>query len=235
MWIYKMACEHSATPYQTILRTLATGFTALVVTATAASATTTVNWTGSDNFNDTQIIFSGFQANQLDDISGSGLYEACCHTGATSFTLQIDLNNHWIPLLQWSSTGDNVTHSLGDLVPPAISFTEGWVTGIKLTSSPNGEYNDPNFTDFNFVTYLSQQDYYNLHKSEYNSWNDFIQCGDYDRYIQNTESFVFSDNVTGNGPPPGTTPLPGALPLLASGASLIGALGWRRKRKAQNR
>ncbi len=231
-----MAFEHSATPYQNVLRTLAAGFTAFVVTTTAASATTTVNWTGSNSFNDSQITFSGFQANQLDDIYGSGLYEACCRTGATNFTLQIDLNSHWTTLLQWSSTGDNVTHSLGDLVPPAISFTEGLVTGIKLTSSPDGEHNDPNFTDFNFLTYLSQQDYYNLHKSEYNSWDDFIRCGDYDRYIRNTTSFVFSDNVTpANGPSPGTTPLPGALPLLASGAGVIGAFGWRRKRKARNR
>ena len=231
-----MAFEHFATLYQTALRSLAAGFTALVVTTTAASATTTINWAGSDSFNHSQITFSGFRANRLDDIYGSGLYEACCHTGATNFTLQIDLSNHWTTLFQWSSTGDNVTHSLGDLVPPTISFTEGWITGIKLTSNPNGGYSDPNFTDFNFVTYLSQQDDYNLHKSGYNSWDDFIRCGDYDRYIQHTTSFVFSDNVKPpNGPPPGTTPLPGALPLLASGGGLIGALGWRRKRKAQNR
>lgn len=215
-----------------MMHILVAGFSALIMTTAAASATTTVNWTGSNNFNDAHITFSGFQANQLDDIYGSGLYEACCHTGATNFTLQIDLNNHWTTLLQWSSTGDNVTHRLGDLVPPAISFTEGWVTGIKLTSSPNGEYNDPNFTNFNF--YLSQQGYYDLHRFEYDDWDDYIRCGDYERYIHKTTSFVFSDNVTPpNGPPPGTTPLPGALPLLASGAGLLGALSWRRKRKTR--
>jgi len=89
----QMTFDDSATPYQTVLRTLAVGFTAFVVTTTAASATTTVNWTGSDSFNDSQITFSGFQANQLDDIYGSGLYEACCRTGATNFTLQIDLDD----------------------------------------------------------------------------------------------------------------------------------------------
>ena len=33
------------------------------------------------------------------------------------------------------------------------------------------------------------------------------------------------------GTPPSTTPLPGALPLFASGLSALGLLGWRRKRK----
>ena len=228
-----MTLQYAATFLQSLLRNLAAGFAAVFVTTVAASATTTVDWSGSNNFDDAQITFSGFQANKLDDIYGSGLYEGCCRTRTTNFTLQIDLNNHWTTILQWSITGDSVTHSLGDLVPPAISFTEGWVTGIKLTSDPNGGYNDPNFTDFNYVTYLSQKDYYNLHESEYNGWDDFIKCGDYDRYIKNVTSFVFSDSPP-NGPPPGTTPLPGALPLLASGAGLLGALGWRRKRKTRN-
>lgn len=228
-----MTFQDAATPFQCLLRTLIAGFAAIFVTTVAASATTTVDWSGSNNFDDAQLTFSGFQANKLDDIYGSGLYEGCCRTGTTNFTLQIDLNNHWTTILQWSTTGDSITHSLGDLVPPAINFAEGWVTGIKLTSDPNGGYSDPNFTDFNFVTYLSQQDYYNLHKSEYNGWDDFIKCGDYDRYIKNVTSFVFSDSPP-SGPPPGTTPLPGALPLLASGAGLLGGLGWRRKRKARS-
>jgi hypothetical protein len=37
----------------------------------------------------------------------------------------------------------------------------------------------------------------------------------------------------GPGDPPGTTPLPAALPLFAGGLGVLGLLGWRRKRKAK--
>jgi hypothetical protein len=33
-------------------------------------------------------------------------------------------------------------------------------------------------------------------------------------------------------PPTAVTPLPGALPLFATGLGALGLLGWRRKRKA---
>lgn len=36
-------------------------------------------------------------------------------------------------------------------------------------------------------------------------------------------------------PVPGQTPLPGAMPLFASGLGMVGLLGWRRKRKASVR
>ncbi|HET7912059.1 MAG TPA: hypothetical protein VFL49_08510, partial [Pseudolabrys sp.] len=32
-------------------------------------------------------------------------------------------------------------------------------------------------------------------------------------------------------PPPGETPIPGALPLFTSGMGVLGFLGWRRKRR----
>ena len=42
---------------------------------------------------------------------------------------------------------------------------------------------------------------------------------------------VASDTATFT-PVVGTTPLPAALPLVASGLSALGLFGWRRKRKA---
>jgi hypothetical protein len=223
-----------ATPPKKAIKLLAMAFGAALATTSGASASTTVNWSGANNFNDAQITFTGFEANKLVDIFGSGLYEACCNRGSTNFTLQIDLNNHWTTILQWSSTGDDTTHALGNLVPADISFSTGIVSGINLTSTPNGSpSSDHNFTDFNYVTYLSQQQYYDLHRSEYKNWNDFINCGDYDRYINHVTSFEFTDCDVSppNGPPPSTTPLPGSLPLLVSGAGLFGAMRLRRKKK----
>ena len=221
-----------ATPRK-VFKLLAMAFGATLAITVAASASTRVDWTGSNNFNDAQITFAGLQANKLVDIYGSGLYEACCHTGSTNFTLQIDLDSHWTTILQWSTTGDEITHALGGLVPTEISFSQGTVSGIKLTSDPNGSpSSDYNFTNLNYYTYMSQQEYYNLYRYKYKSWNDFINCGDYERYIHHVTSFVFTDcDVTPPpGPPPSTTPLPGTLPLMASAAGLFGAFRWRRKK-----
>jgi hypothetical protein len=54
----------------------------------------------------------------------------------------------------------------------------------------------------------------------------------------NIGSVVLTDNVSaafefGFDPSPAATPLPGALPLFATGLGALGLLGWRRKRRAQ--
>ena len=45
-------------------------------------------------------------------------------------------------------------------------------------------------------------------------------------------SKVLESNFVYDAPAAGNTPLPGALPLFASGLGALGLLGWRRKRKA---
>jgi hypothetical protein len=48
------------------------------------------------------------------------------------------------------------------------------------------------------------------------------------------ESFYLDDVVIDEtSPPPTAVPLPGTLPLFATGLGVLGLLGWRRKRKAQ--
>jgi hypothetical protein len=216
-----------------VMRRLFFAAVAIFAVTTSSYAVTTVNWNGTDNFNDASITFGAFKADQLSDIYGSGLYEACCTTGTTNFTLRLKLNGTWTEILNWSTAGDNTTHSLGDLVPPVIDFNLSWVSGIKLTSDPNGKpSSDYNFTNFKFVTYLNRQDYYNLYKEKYKSWDDFVNCGDYERYVRNVTSFVFCIDCvpTGGG---GEVPLPASLLLFATGiGGVMGLLGWRRKRKA---
>jgi hypothetical protein len=187
-----------------IVKLLTMAFGLAVATTSGAFANTIIDWTGANNFDDAQLSFAGFKADKLVDISGFGLYEACCQTGSTNFTFQIDLNSHWTTILQWSSTGDSITHSLASLVPPEISFSEGIVSGVKLTSSPDGTpSSDYNFTNLNYVIVLSS-----------------------DEIVHNQASFEFADVG-----PTSTTPLPGSLPLLLSGAGLLGAMRLRHKKR----
>jgi hypothetical protein len=46
-------------------------------------------------------------------------------------------------------------------------------------------------------------------------------------------NYTITLDLTDPLPPPGTVPLPAALPLFATGIGGLGFLGWRRKRKAQ--
>lgn len=51
-------------------------------------------------------------------------------------------------------------------------------------------------------------------------------------YVSAVSYITCGPNGAGCAPPPGQTPIPGALPLFSGGVGLIGLLGWRRKRKA---
>lgn len=174
----------------------------------AAHASTTVSWTGSNNFNDASITFGAFTANELIDITGTGQYEGCCSGQTTGFSLYLRLNGVWKDVFDWSYKPDETPRLLANLVPPTITFAPSLVSGIKLTSDPNGKpSNDFNYTNFNFTTYLSRDDYYHTYQSRYSSYDEYLGCGDYENYVRHVTNFVF-DNAA-------PTPLPGALVLMA--------------------
>lgn len=207
---------------------------ALVIACFAAfaspsyAATTTVTWNGSDDFNDSTITFAPFVANQLSDILGTGQYEACCRYGATNFALKLRLDGTWTTVKTWASTGDEHPHLLGDLVPAVIKFATSSVSGIKLTSGPDGGSNDPNFTNFYLKAYYSVQSYYNKF-FYYKDYDDYLKCGHYEEYLKHVTQFVF-DNII-NELPPSPVPLPGALLLMGTMlAGSCGVMGWRRRR-----
>ena len=202
-----------------------------------ASAATVVNWTGANKFNDSNITFTGFTANELTAIGGSAMYEGCCSNNiTTSFSLLIRLNGNWTDIFDWQYKPDETPKLLSSLLPPAITFATGLVSGIMLTSNPNGSPSgDYNYTNFNFVTYLSRDDYYIQHKSEYDhrgmSYDDYLHCGDYENYVRNMATFTF-DTQTGPPGAPGTAaaPIPGTFALFAGGMGMMGLLGWRRRK-----
>jgi len=206
--------------------------------ALAVSTTNTVAWTGDNNFNDDKITFNKFLANQLTDITGFGRYEACCTYGTTSFTLELRLgeDKKWKTVFTWTSTGDETTHLLDDLVPSVIKFSEKpiYVSGIRLSSNPDGKgEKDYNFTNFNFVTYLSRDDYYEKNKSKYESRKDYDDCDDYEHYVRNITSFKFDITTSTDQGEVIPTPLPAALPLMGSVLGGFGFALWRRRRKSR--
>ena len=73
--------------------------------AALAVSTHTVVWDGLSTFNDSAITFTGFQANQLIDIKGSGQYEACCSVGKTYFTLDLYYNGGWNTVFELAHQG----------------------------------------------------------------------------------------------------------------------------------
>jgi hypothetical protein len=204
------------------------------LTTTALAVSTTVTWTGPVSFNDSEIKFKGFQANELIDIVGPGLYEACCSTGKTTFGLDLYYGGKWNTILSWNTKGDEDTKLLDKLVPAVIKFSPTPVTisGIRLTSSPNGSpWYDFNFT--NLIGIMSRDDFYEKYKSNYISRKAFDDCDDYEKYVIKATKFVFDTSTGDNngGPPPQPTPLPAALPLMGSVLGGFGLAMWRRRRK----
>jgi hypothetical protein len=190
------------------LSSLVAGVAMAFAVSSGASASTTVTWTGSSSFNDASVTFAGFTANQLTGIGGSGTYDGVFWQ-PTSFSLLIDLNGAWTDVLDWSvAKYDNNNYSLSSLLTSPISFSTGTVTGIKLTSAPDGPYYDPNY-------------------------NSFVSWCFEDCWHQDGETFTFTNSTTGGGGQD-TTPLPAAVWMF--GSVLAGAGGlqtWRGRRKSR--
>lgn len=200
----------------------------------AATTTTTVNWSGPNNFDDAFISVTPFKADHLTDIIGAGLYEGANNYKPTTFNLWValDSQSHWVDILDWSlpKWSDNTQVKLDPLVPPAIDLHGvHTIFGIGLSSSPDGGSSDPNFTNFAFKTYYTRDEYYQRYRYLYKDWDDFVRCGDYEKYVKTVTQFVFSFTTTTDNTPPSAVPLPGAVLLMGTMLAATGGLaGWRR-------
>src|SRR5262245_30884564 len=223
-----------ATVLQAIALSTALLTGSLTSTALAVSTTNTVVWNGLSSFNDAAITFNGFLADQLSDIKGSGQYEACCWTGKTSFTLELYFNGGWQTVHTWKTKGDEDTKLLDKLVPSVIAFSDKPVTvsGIKLTSSPDGSpWSDFNFT--NLIGIMSRHEFFEKYRWKYRDWWHFNECDDYEQYVIKVTKFIFDCKHCSDDPHtnPLPTPLPAALPLMGSVLGGCGFALWRRRRK----
>ena len=100
-----------------------------------AQAGNMVSWTGAANFDDDEISFAGFIANQLTDISGPGYYHNHGSSGPV-FELDIELDGNWTNIYSDAPVGSNIDYQISSITTP-ISFTQGTVTGLRWTSAPN--------------------------------------------------------------------------------------------------
>jgi len=178
-------------------------------------------------------------ANELLDITGSGLYEGCCkHGESTTFTLQFLVGNDWQTIRQWTTREDEDEKSLDKLFSKKIKFGETLViSGIRLTSNPPGEAENPKKgPDFNFTHFIGvmgKHEFFEKNRWKYRDWRDFEGCDDYDDYVRKVTKFVFECKHCPNEPTgqTGATPLPAALPLMGSVLGGFGLALWRRRRK----
>ena len=173
-----------------ILLSLVAGAAMAFAVSSGASASTTVTWDGYSSFNDDSITFAGFTANQLTSIGGPGTYDGVGYQ-STTFSLLIDLNGSWADIKDWTVAKNNYSnYSLSSLLAGPISFSTGTVTGIKLTSNPDGSFFDPNY-------------------------NGFVSWCLFDCEHGDAETFTFTNASIGGGGE-GTTPLPAAVWMFGS-------------------
>ena len=181
------------------MKRLLIGIAALFAATSSSYAVTynSVQWTGVDNFNSGSMTWTTpFFADQLVDITGNGYFEALANSTRrhpTNFNMYALIGSDWVEEWTWSSHNTS-EQSLASLVPPRIALLNpGFISGLRFTSSPLNTT-----TDFTFSSFFSEQDYYNLNKSYYDSrhmsYDDYVKCGDYENYLKNVTTFKFEDD-----------------------------------------
>ena len=98
-------------------------------------AATVVAWTGPGSFNDSTIVFGGFQADTLTSVQSGGGY-GHDHGSSTTYAFDVLLDGSWTNLWSQASNGTGAAQSLSMIAPPAISFSAGLISGLRLTSNP---------------------------------------------------------------------------------------------------
>jgi hypothetical protein len=184
----------------------AVGFGCMVASS-ASAATTTVAWDGNGSFNNATYMFTpnAFMATSFTGITGLGLYSGCCSNGtATDFTLSLKLGTDFVDVATWSVPGTFFNDNFPQLMSGLnLSYNFGSEMLVSGIKLSSNPPGTPN-SDRNFTLF------------EFGPFN--------------TTFFHFNNDpneVSG----PGETPLPAALPLMATVLFGAGAAAWRRRRR----
>ncbi|MFU7561558.1 PEP-CTERM sorting domain-containing protein [Stieleria sp. JC731] len=105
----------------------------LSLLSTSVHAGNIVTWTGGSDFDTDSIAFAGFTADSLVNITGPAIYHEHTFSNSDTASLAIRLDGVWTTI--YSDTITNTTVNLSD-IPTPISFTQGFVTGLRLSGSP---------------------------------------------------------------------------------------------------
>ena len=147
-------------------------------------------------------------------------------TGIVNGTAVTD-SNDVLTSLTGSVSDDVYSGAISSVVAPGTPGYSNWAWDNVLTATP------PNFsaTQSSGILFLFDNDTVigNLYYQPNNSTFYFSVSAPDSLYNPGDAGVLTIADISGIG---GETPLPAALPLFATGLGALGALGWRRKRKA---
>lgn len=109
-----------------------------LATTEAGAAIVPISWTGPDSFATASITFNGFTADSIVDITGPGAVHG--HGGTAPFSMDVLLNGSFLNIFSGTAPATPASTTLDSLVPPALTFSAGQVSGLRLTTSGTGEF-----------------------------------------------------------------------------------------------
>jgi hypothetical protein len=216
------------------------GFVTTVGSAQAATYTfTDPGWvSGSVNTSTGEIILTALASNPTDvsqTISGIEITFTTA-LGSTSLTSQASTNG----LLDTFTITPPSTRSVTQAAGTPTNWVLGVVGDVLTLSSNNSCTGAPCDFIVGPAPYTNFNSSFNSHNPFIDLEGKFVVSGITDLLIssivvqfgsvpgERNQTFAC---LTCAPPPPGETPIPGALPLFTSGMGVLGFLGWRRKRR----
>lgn len=105
----------------------------------AGAVPVSVPWTGSNTFSDESITFTGFTADSITAITGSGFSHVHSPPSANTASIDVDLNGALTTV--GSLPGDpNGGHVLLSSISVPLVFPQGTITGLRISTTGGAEF-----------------------------------------------------------------------------------------------